>query len=145
MDVTLIIQPLLIVTLLVILFFALLQKDAGKLLKVGVLLSVALGVMTTLFPDLATWIANRLGVGRGADLIFYIWMLVSVFMFLMIYVKLLALNRALTKIARHIALTQSDEGRSGQSYQSARIFEEPDDSLGGGEPGASKSNLAKYR
>ena len=40
-------------------------------------------------------------------------------------------------------LESRDDAPPAQSRQFAGIFEEPDDDCGGGEPGASKSNLAK--
>lgn len=101
-----IIKPLLTVILVGILFVALLQKNAGRLLKLGVVGSVGVGILITWFPDSANRIASVVGVGRGADLIFYLWILISVLVFLLLYVKLVSLSQALTRLARHVALRE---------------------------------------
>lgn len=39
--------------------------------KIAVLVFVVLAILSILFPDATTEFANRLGVGRGADLLLY--------------------------------------------------------------------------
>lgn len=55
-------------------------------------------------PNLSTEIANRLGVGRGADLIMYVSVAVLFYLFFRISVRLEGLERNITKIVREIAL-----------------------------------------
>ena len=39
------------------------------------------GVVLVLDPGLSTWVANRIGIGRGTDLIMYLFILFSLFRF----------------------------------------------------------------
>lgn len=61
-------------------------------------------VVGVLFPNSLTWVANRLGVGRGADLLLYIvtvsFMLISVVLFR----RLADLERRYVDLARTQAL-----------------------------------------
>ncbi len=62
------------------------------------------GALTILRPQITIRIAAALGIGRGADLILYIFViafLVSVFYF---YSRLLHLEASLTQIVRQLAL-----------------------------------------
>lgn len=47
--------------------------SAGRLAlgRLATLVFVAAGVLAVLFPDLVTWAANAVGVGRGTDLLLY--------------------------------------------------------------------------
>ena len=51
------------------------------------LLLIATAIVFILFPDITNDIANRLGVGRGADLIFYISILIFWFVILKLYAR----------------------------------------------------------
>jgi hypothetical protein len=44
------------------------------------------------------------GVVRGADLILYLWVVISVALIVFLYLKLAALSRRLTQLARAVAL-----------------------------------------
>lgn len=62
------------------------------------------GILFVWDPALSTKIATNLGVGRGADLIFYCWGLISVALFLSVHLKFQKLNDALTLLVREMAL-----------------------------------------
>ena len=57
-------------------------------------------------PSAATGIANALGVGRGADLVSYVAVLLMFAGFMRVYLRLRALERDMTKLVRHIALLE---------------------------------------
>jgi hypothetical protein len=99
-----IIQPIISLILLGILFFTLMQSRSGHLLRFAMIFSVALGIMLTWMPVLSNTIANYLGVGRGADLIFYIWILVSMLAFVALYFSFNRQNKQLTALSRAFAL-----------------------------------------
>jgi len=44
------------------------------------------------------------GVGRGADLMIYVWVLASLMLILVLHLKLVALGRRFTELARAIAI-----------------------------------------
>ena len=62
-----------------------------------------------LFPDLTMYLANFLGVGRGADLVFYLYITWSVFIFMALYSKIMNLNNAITQLSRELALSKVRE------------------------------------
>ena len=68
---------------------------------------VASGVVAILFvwhPDLANDLAAAMGVGRGADLVIYVYCLLSFILILDLSLKLKAQHQVITRLAREIAL-----------------------------------------
>lgn len=70
---------------------------------------VAAAIVFVLFPDLTTDIAHRLGVGRGADLIFYTSIIIFWFVILKLYARIRRLEQIVTDVVRKDALTNSEE------------------------------------
>jgi len=68
----------------------------------------ATAVVFIIWPDLTNSIARKLKVGRGADLIFYISILIFWFVILKLYARLRRLEQALTDMARKQALGKVD-------------------------------------
>lgn len=58
-------------------------------------------------PSRATALAELVGIGRGADLIFYVWVCISFNLLLSLHLKLRMQQETITKLARHIALTNA--------------------------------------
>jgi len=69
---------------------------------------VVLAVLAVLFPDLTTVAAHRLGVGRGTDLLLYLLAIGGTFVFLLIYIRLLRLEQAVTTLVRSLAILESE-------------------------------------
>lgn len=63
-----------------------------------------LAIYFVLFPDSTTLIANNLGVGRGADLILYLWVLISTTFAFILSLKIRSNHYELTSLARTIAI-----------------------------------------
>ena len=55
-------------------------------------------------PDDLSQIAHLMGVGRGADLVLYIWVVVSFLALVALMLRLRALREQITQLARHAAL-----------------------------------------
>lgn len=55
-------------------------------------------------PNLSTGLANRLGVGRGTDLVMYISVVVLFYLIFRLTVKIEKMERNITKVVRKIAL-----------------------------------------
>jgi small membrane protein len=75
------------------------------------LLSVAgafAGLYFVWMPTQATWLAHQAGIGRGADLILYTWVLISLLMLLNLHLKLRAQAELITKLARAMALAEAE-------------------------------------
>lgn len=70
---------------------------------------VATAVVFVLFPDLTTDIAHRLGVGRGADLIFYTSIIIFWFVILKLYARIRRLEQIVTDVVRKDALNNATE------------------------------------
>lgn len=109
------IQPIITVILLLILFFTLIQSRSNRILRAMMILSVLFGITLTWMPALSNEIANYMGVGRGADLIFYIWILISMLALVALYFTLNRQNKQITELARALALHAAQEQVSKES------------------------------
>jgi hypothetical protein len=58
------------------------------------------------FPEATSFMAHLLGIGRGADLIIYLSLLISFYLIFRLYVVLVRLEQAITALVRAIALEQ---------------------------------------
>lgn len=70
-----------------------------------------LAVAAILIPNALTRIANLLGIGRGTDLAFYGSFVIVAYVLFRMVVRLDRIERDITKVVRHLAL--SDQDRSG--------------------------------
>lgn len=60
----------------------------------------SLTIVALWIPGLLTQIANFFGIGRGADLIFYISLLIIFYLIFKIYIKFEKIEKDITKIVR---------------------------------------------
>lgn len=58
-------------------------------------------------PDHATWLARKAGIGRGVDLILYVWVVFSLLAILNLHLGLRAQTELITKVARRLALAEA--------------------------------------
>lgn len=101
------IQAILVLILLAIagLYFNRLRKKTFD--RLIILLFIFTGILLVITPDLTTAIAHRLGVGRGADLIMYLGLLMLSFFCVLLYARIRELESSLTDLARWVALDQA--------------------------------------
>ena len=94
------IQILLIASFLFIAlyYFVRLRNSLTDLILLLVL--VLLAVLFIVFPEWTNKIAHRMGVGRGADLIFYICIVLFVFVILKLYARIRKLEQITTELIR---------------------------------------------
>lgn len=90
--------------LLMIALYALSQWRVAPVVAGSILATALAGAIVVTFPDLATRAAHILGIGRGADLIMYVFIVVILAAILNIHIKLRANHKQLTDLARTIAL-----------------------------------------
>lgn len=100
------IQILLIGALLVLLglylrFFQ--HKPFRRFLLAGVMLT---GLVFVVFPELTNKLASMVGVGRGADLLLYVGVILVGFLFLHVYSRLKRIEASLTEVVRNQALAE---------------------------------------
>jgi hypothetical protein len=62
------------------------------------------GLYFVWFPSHSTMVAEFVGVGRGVDLILYLWVCISLIVLLNLHLKLRTQHELITALARHIAL-----------------------------------------
>jgi small membrane protein len=74
-------------------------------------------------PSHATRVAELVGIGRGADLVLYVWVCISLVVLLNLHLKLRTQHELLTQLARSIALANAtspeDAGSSNPQLPSA--------------------------
>lgn len=104
------IKIILIVFFLALALFVVLpgRSVRGKALqRISWLLVILMAVIAVAFPGLTTRVANLIGVGRGTDLLFYGFVVVSIGYMLLTVVHRKQTERALTGLARRVALLEA--------------------------------------
>jgi len=62
-----------------------------------------------IFPDATSFVAHLLGIGRGADLIIYMSLLITFYLIFRIHLTLARFEQEITEIVRAIALARLTE------------------------------------
>ena len=110
------IQIFLTVPLVAVAAMVALQRSTSRLLRLAVLAVVVAGLYFVWMPEQTTRLAESLGVGRGADLVLYLWVVITLALIVFLYLKIVQLSRRLTELTRALALTRpetpSDPGES---------------------------------
>ncbi len=86
----------------------------GAYVKIGMAGFVVFAIYAVLRPDDVTWIAARLGVGRGTDLILYLLVVGFAFFAISTYLRFKELEFRLSKLARALALAEAAERERGE-------------------------------
>jgi hypothetical protein len=71
-------------------------------------------------PEHATALAAFVGIGRGSDLIVYIWVVISLLIMLNLHLKLRLQLDMITRLARTVAIDRAKESRRGTGPQRKR-------------------------
>ena len=101
-----IIKFLLITLLALLAVFVIWQKITSPAVRSTALIVLAIGAYFVWQPEHANVVAHVVGVGRGADLLMYLWVVVTFSVVLVLYLKIVEMNRMLTELARRLALSQ---------------------------------------
>ena len=99
-----IIQTILTLGLLLCIVYAFLQRSKSRLVSNAILLVASVGIYFVVFPDQSNVIARFVGVGRGADLILYCWVVISLIISISLQIKLLSIYQIVTVLTREIAI-----------------------------------------
>jgi len=99
-----IIQIALIGGLSLSLLYALMQRRKSRMVALSIAATSIAGIYFVLFPEYSSTLANFLGVGRGADLILYCWIVITLFVSINLQFKILSLQGAVTELTRELAL-----------------------------------------
>ncbi len=88
------------------------QRSAWRSSFVWILLWLAAGISIAK-PEITSVIADFLGIGRGADLVFYCSILGMLMGFFWVYLKLRQIDSNLTQLVRHLALEEKRDRSAG--------------------------------
>ena len=69
-------------------------------------------------PSHSTQVAEFIGIGRGADLIMYLWVCISLIVLLNLHLKLRSQHEVITALARAIALANACSATEGARLRS---------------------------
>lgn len=80
------------------------QRRRSGPLSYVIIVATLSGAVLVAFPNLSTMLANAVGVGRGADLVFYVFMLIVFAAIANLHLRLRAHSEVVTLLARELAL-----------------------------------------
>jgi small membrane protein len=108
------IQIVLILGVSIISLYYLIRLRKTVLDMAIVVLLMGAAILFILMPDLTNRIANALGVGRGADLLYYICILLFSFALLKLYARIRRLENQFTELVREDALRNPKQNKPHQ-------------------------------
>jgi hypothetical protein len=94
--------------LAVILLYAWTQFQRSPVIAWSAVLTACVGLYFVWFPAHATLLAEAVGIGRGVDLIIYVWVVISLLIVVNLHLKLRSQMEMLTELAREIANLKVD-------------------------------------
>jgi hypothetical protein len=98
------IQAILLVLIFILGIYFLRRSRSRLAGRVTMILFILILSIFVLFPDITTWIANLVGVGRGTDFLFYTFALFVLYVLSLIYVRMRDQDRRITQITRILAI-----------------------------------------
>jgi small membrane protein len=101
------IKTILVLAALVLFVFFLRAAHTARfqaMKRIGFMVFCVFGIVAVIKPDMMSWIANKVGVGRGTDLLLYIVTVVFAFFSLNTFLRFRDAERRLTQLARAVAL-----------------------------------------
>lgn len=108
-------QLLLLVALAMIAIYAYFQRKRSPYVSALVVVIGLLGLPLVSDPDLANRIARSVGIGRGADLILYCFVLVTLIAIFNLHLRFRATEQRLTRIVRDAAITRAEIASGGRT------------------------------
>ena len=100
-----------------ILVYAWSEQRRVPLVATCTIIAAAAGLYFVWFPSQANMLAEMVGIGRGADLILYLWVLISLLILFNLHLKPRSRDGAITELAREVALLRTE--LSGRDKRSA--------------------------
>jgi hypothetical protein len=98
------IQIILTVALTGYFAYAQFQRSTSGIVSAFTALSSLAGLVLVWNPELSNTLAHAVGVGRGADLVFYVFIAAAAFISLYLHLRIESSTRMVTDLARAIAL-----------------------------------------
>ncbi len=94
------------VAFIAVYFFIRLRNSLFDILLLLTLIGAA--IIFILFPETTNNLAHKLGVGRGADLVFYTSILIFWFVILKLYARIRKLEQTITLLVRKNAIEEAE-------------------------------------
>jgi hypothetical protein len=82
--------------------------------RIAFIAFLALNAYAVLRPEDVMWVAVKLGVGRGADLVLYLLVVCFIFTTLNFYLRQRQLEQQLTEVTRVLALRDAEQRNAGR-------------------------------
>jgi hypothetical protein len=108
-------QVLLSLGLLIVAFYSFTQRTRSRTFMRLMLFVCVVGEVLVMVPSLSTRAANLVGIGRGADLITYLFIVAGLGITLGVNLRLYSQQEELTNLARAIALSSAAPPEEGSS------------------------------
>jgi small membrane protein len=96
-----------------ILLYAWTEYRRSPAVGLAAVLAACGGLYFVWFPSHATLLAELAGIGRGVDLIIYVWVVISLLIVFNLHLKLRAQMELITELAREIAIVKAQADRRG--------------------------------
>jgi len=95
-----------------ILLYAWIEYRRAQAIGLLAMLAALTGLYFVWMPAHATKLAELVGIGRGVDLILYVWVVISLIVLLNLHLKLRAQKEMITILARELAIANARAGSS---------------------------------
>jgi hypothetical protein len=95
------------VLLLCIMVYARTEYRRAPVIGILAIAVAGAGLYFVWLPAHASWLASLVGIGRGVDLILYVWVVISLIVFLNLHLKLRSQTEIITALAREIAIASA--------------------------------------
>ncbi len=106
------IKIILLIPLLLLIILMLPRFRSHAMSRLIMIIISLLGILFVLFPSLSNELAKYVGVGRGADLIIYLFMVFSFLYNIFMYAKLRMIRQDQTEIIKNIAIQNAKDNRT---------------------------------
>ena len=103
-------SQVLLIAALVLFMFYIFRLRTAFLDRLVYVLCAIVGLIFVIDPPFSTQIANLLGIGRGADLLFYLFIIASLFYAVETRSRLRRMEQQITKLVRQVAMDHPLEG-----------------------------------
>jgi hypothetical protein len=108
MNITL--SQVLLVGALILFVFYIIRIRSELFDRLVFLVGAAAGILLVLDPELSTRVAHLLGIGRGADLIFYLAIIIGLFYAVGTRSRISRIEQKLTQVVREQAIANPIQG-----------------------------------
>src|SRR5580698_823228 len=95
------------ILLLGVLFYACTEYSRDPAIGLVSMIVAGAGLYFVWLPSHATWLASMVGIGRGVDLILYVWVIISLMVMLNLHLKLRSQIELITALTREIAIANA--------------------------------------